>query len=202
MQKRVYIIGGGGHAKVIANIVEKVGDIVAGFLDDNLPLGTKILGYEVVGKVEDIYKFKENYFIIGIGNNSVREMIVEKYPDVKYYTAIHPNANIEKDVQIGEGTAIMAGVNINVSVKIGNHCIINTGCIVEHDNCISDYVHISPNATLAGTVNVDKKTHIGVGATVKNNISICENVVVGAGAVVVKNIEEEGTYIGVPAKIK
>ena len=35
-----------------------------------------------------------------------------------------------------------------------------------------------------------------------NNINICDNACFGAGAVVVKDIVAEGTYIGVPAKIK
>ena len=35
MNKRVIIIGAGGHAKVIADIVRASGDFVAGFLDDS-----------------------------------------------------------------------------------------------------------------------------------------------------------------------
>ena len=79
-------------------------------------------------------------------------------------------------------------------------CIINTGSIIEHDNVVEDFVHISPNVTLCGTVKVGALTHIGAGVTVKNNIDICGNCIIGAGAVVVKNIEEEGIYVGVPAR--
>ena len=35
MNKKVIIIGAGGHAKVIADIVIKSGDELVGFLDDN-----------------------------------------------------------------------------------------------------------------------------------------------------------------------
>ena len=36
MHKKVVIIGAGGHAKVITDIVIKSQDILLGFLDDNL----------------------------------------------------------------------------------------------------------------------------------------------------------------------
>ena len=204
MNKNVVIIGAGGHAKVIADIIIKSGDEVVGFLDDNIKKDTIIIGnYKVIGKIEDCIKIQEDnkdfYFIIAIGNNHTRKEIAEKY-SLNYYIAIHPTAVIGMQVQIEKGTVIMANVCINPSAKIGKHCIINTGAIVEHDNEIKDFVHISPNATLCGTVKVGDCTHLGAGSTIKNNITITDNCIIGAGSVVVKNIEEEGTYVGVPAK--
>ena len=207
MSKQVVIIGAGGHAKVIADIIQKSGDIVYGFLDDKLPKGTIIANNEklkVIGDFNTRFTLPITHtdleFIVAIGDNERRKEVAEKnVPNMKYYTAIHPSANIGIDVTIGEGTAIMANACINSSAKIGKHCIINTAAIIEHDNYLENYVHISPNATLCGTVKVGESTHIGAGVTVKNNIDITSNCTIGAGAVVVKNIEEEGTYIGVPA---
>lgn len=208
MSKKVVIIGAGGHAKVIADIVQKSGDIVYGFLDDNIEKGTIIANnenFKIIGDLNARFSLSENHldleFIIAIGNNKRRKEVAEENIDnIKFYTAIHPSANIGIDVLIEEGTVIMANACINASTKIGKHCIINTGAIIEHDNVMKDYVHISPSATICGTVTVGELTHIGASATVKNNIDITKNCIIGAGAVVVKNIEEEGTYIGVPAK--
>lgn len=200
MSEKVIIIGAGGHAKSIANIIQVSGDEVVGFLDDNLPIGTRVLNYEILGKICDAYKYTENLFIIGVGNNNTRKKIAEKYNTLKYYTAIHPKAIIAGDVKIGEGSTVMASSVINVSSTIGVHCIINTAAIVDHDNKIKDYVHISPNASLAGTVEVEECTHIGIGATIINNINITKNCIIGAGSVVIKDIETEGTYVGVPSR--
>lgn len=204
MSKQVVIIGAGGHAKVIADIIEKCGDNLLGFLDDNKELGEKVIKeYKVIGKIENskiMQKSNKNlYFIIGIGSNYVRESIYEKYK-LNYYTAIHPNSNIAIDVTIEEGTVVMANACINSNAKIGKNCIINTGAIIEHDNIIEDYVHVSPNATLCGTVKIGKYTHIGAGTTIKNNSTVIDNCIIGAGAVVLKNIEEKGTYVGVPVR--
>ena len=207
MNKNVVIIGAGGHAKVIADIIDKSKDIVVGFLDDNKAKDDIIIKekqYKVIGKINNCKEIQLEYpemeFIIAIGNNKVRKQIAERYEDLKFYTAIHPSSQIALDVEIGEGTVIMANTCINTSVKIRKHCIINTGVVIEHDNIINDYVHISPNATLCGTVEVGKLTHIGAGSTIKNNTNICSNCVIGCGAVVIKDINEEGTYMGVPTK--
>lgn len=204
MHKKVIIIGAGGHAKVIADIIEKSGDQIVGFLDDKIEKNTIIVkDYKVIGDLNSRFSLsianKDYEFITAIGDNKKREEI-SKSPNLKFYTAIHPSAQIGLDVKIEEGTAIMANVCINSSARIGKHCIINTGAIIEHDNIIENFVHISPNSALGGTVRIGENTHIGIGSVVKNNITICKNCTVGAGAVVVKNIEKEGTYIGVPAR--
>ena len=204
MHKNVIIIGAGGHAKVIADIIEKSGDEIVGFLDDNKELGTTVINnYKIIGDLNNRFTMavtkKDVEFIIAIGDNRKREEISHS-PNLKFYTAIHPSAQIGLDVEIQEGTVVMANSCINSSAKIGKHCIINTGAVVEHDNIIGNYVHISPNVALGGSVKIDECTHIGIGATVKNNITVFKNCTIGAGAVVVKNIEEEGTYVGVPQK--
>ena len=198
--KNVIIVGAGGHAKVVADIILKNGDKIVGFLDGVHPCG-EFIGYPKLGKDIDFVNFLDCYFIIAIGNASARERLAAMMKDAKWYTAIHPDAIISKiDTSIDEGSVIMANATINSGAHIGKHCIINTGCVVEHDNRIEDFVHISVGAKIAGTVSIGASTWIGVGATVSNNITICNNCMIGAGAVVVKDIRESGTYIGVPAK--
>ena len=135
--KKVVIIGASGHAKVIADIVIKSGDELVGFLDDNTALPEEIIGYPYLGIVDKYLDYSEKcYFIIGIGNNSIRKKIAGKI-SVNWYTAIHPSAQIAIDVQICEGTAIMANVVVNTSASIGKHCIIGANSVVLQD--IPDY---------------------------------------------------------------
>lgn len=199
----VLIIGAGGHAKVIADIVIKSGDNVVGFLDDNVNIGTDILGYRILGKVELCQTIANEHrglkFIIGIGSNTIRRLISEKY-DLKYYTAIHPSSIIGLNVKIGYGTTVMAGSVINVDAQIGNHCIVNTSASIDHDCQIDDYVHICPGTFIAGNVNIGNQSLVGIGATIKNNVTLANDVIIGAGAVVVKDIYEKGTYMGIPAR--
>lgn len=198
MHNNVVIIGAGGHAKVIRDILVSRHERLLGFIDDHVS-GT-FQGRPILGNLKVIPQYSEMAsFIIGIGDNAVRAKIANSN-SINWYTALHPNAVISSSVEIGEGSAVMAQAVLNPDAVIGRHCIINTGAVVEHDCVIGDYVHVSPHATLCGTVHIGNNVHIGAGTVVKNNVSICSGCVVGAGAVVIHNILQAGTYVGVPAK--
>ena len=199
---RLFIVGCSGHGKVIADIALKQNKYEKLlFLDDN-PKSDSCMGIPVAGSsaYEDIAP--EDEVIVAIGNSNIRQRLQEQYTErgLNIATLIHLDAVIGTQVEIGEGTVIMAGTVINPNAVIGKGVIINTGATVDHDDVICDYAHISVGAHLAGTVTVGKCTWIGAGAVVSNNLHICDNVVVGAGAVVVSNIDEQGTYVGVPAR--
>lgn len=208
--KDIVIIGAGGHAKVIADIILKREELldekinIIGFLDD----GYKKLEYKdifdipILGDTTLIKDLEKEYsYIIGIGNNEIREKISSKFMNLRYHTAIHPSAIIGKDVSIGEGTVVMANVVINSGTTIGKHCILNTGSILEHDNIIENCCHISPNSTLCGTVRVEKNTWIGAGSVIIQNKKIGENSVIGAGSVIIKDIPSNCVAVGNPVKI-
>ena len=201
MNKKVIIIGAGGHAKVVADIIKLSGDLLVGFLDDN---DSKInFTYEnspVLGKCSDYKKFKnDHFFIIGIGNNYIRKSISQSAV-CNWYTAIHPSAQISPSAEIEEGTCVMANAVINSNAKIGRHSIINTASVIEHDCIISNYVHISPRSVVCGTTSIGDLVWLGAGSTVINSLTIHNNSIIGAGATVVKDINSPGTYVGTPAK--
>ncbi|MCI8554126.1 MAG: acetyltransferase [Clostridiales bacterium] len=199
MSKPIIILGAGGHARVVADILCLKKEPLLGFLDDNKK-GQTVAGYPVLGTIAEVERFSnEAQFVIGIGNNIQRCEIAQKYV-LPWYTVVHPTALIASDAVIGEGTVVMANVVVNASARVGCHSILNTAADVEHDDLIGNYVHLSPHAVLGGTVSVGDRTHIGIGAVIRNNIQIAADCMVGAGAVVVHDILYRGTYVGVPAK--
>lgn len=198
MNKKVVIIGAGGHGRVVADIVDACGDEVIGFLDNDL----SISNVNLIGPSSDAIKYckDEIELFVAIGNCKVREKIMNSLQDAKWYTAIHPSAVISPSAVIGEGTCVMPNAVINNSAVIGKGVIVNTCASVDHDDVIGDFVHVACGARLAGTVTVGNCTWIGIGSTISNNVSVCSNLMIGAGTVVVKDITEEGTYVGVPAR--
>ena len=199
---RVIVIGGGGHSKVVIDIIKNNGYEASEIeiLDDNLDIGSEILSCKVVGKVKDALKYnKDTKFVIAIGNNEVREKISKEYK-LDYTTFIHPSAVIGEDVNIDKGSVIMGGSVINSGTKIGKHSIINTSSTIDHDSNIGDFVHLSPGVHMGGTVNVGNRTWIGVATSVKNNISIGKDIIIGVGSVVINNVKEKGIYVGNPLR--
>ena len=199
MCKKVILIGGGGHAKVISDIVRACGDAVAGILDDGLEIGTDVQGVPVVGAAIDAEKFADCSFVVAVGNNTIRHRIVDAL-EVSWYTAVHPSAVVSPSAVIGEGSVVMPMAVVNAGARVGRHCIINTAAVVEHDNEICDYAHVSCGAVLTGAVHVGSEALVGAAAVVRNNLHIGEGCVVGAGAVVTTDLLEKGTYVGIPAK--
>lgn len=203
MKSKLIVIGASGHGKVIADIALKMKcwDKII-FLDKNDQIN-KCLDMEVYFDHGEYEKYVDDYdFIVAIGNNKIRKLIMTKLENINASLGIliHPSAVIGCDVSLGVGTVVMAGAIINTSTQIGKGCIINTGSTIDHDNFIEDYVHISPGVKVAGGVTIGMNSWIGIGSTIINNKSICADVMVGAGTVVIKDIDESGTYVGCPAR--
>lgn len=195
--KKLLVLGAGGHGRVVAEIAGLSGYDV-NFLDDS-----KLDNKNVIGKISDYGKYLNGYsFFVAIGNNELRKKLFHELKESKaeIIKLIHPKAVVSENATIGDGTVVMAGAVINPCTEIGQGCIINTCASVDHDCRIGDYVHVSVGAHVAGTVIIGDNTWIGAGATISNNIEIVEDCMIGAGAVVVKNIEESATYIGIPAR--
>lgn len=207
MTKNIIVIGAGGHASVIIDIIEcmiKEGsDIrIEGLLDDKENL-KEFKGYKVFDKISNakLYADDNVEFIIAIGNNEVRKKIAQNIKELRFFKAIHPCSIIANDAKIEDGTVVMAGTIINSGTSIGKHTIINSGAIVEHDNNIGDFTHISPGATLCGGVNIGSQTHIGANATIIQGIKIGSQTIVGAGSTVIRNIGDNVVVVGTPARI-
>lgn len=199
--KKLIIIGAGGHGKVVADLAKLNGYSDIQFLDDNEAI--KSCGsYSVVGTCKDIDEYSDYDFIVAIGDSHIRKTFQEQLEEKHYFvtTLVHPASVIAEDVRIATGSVVMAGSVINPGTIIGKGCIVNTSASVDHDCLISDYVHISVGAHLAGDVKIDSHTWVGIGAVISNDVSVCHNCMIGSGSVIIKDIIEAGTYVGVPGK--
>lgn len=193
----IYLYGAGGHAKVVADILESRGVTLGGFFDDQK--GKKIWDYpEFVYPGPFVYA--EDKMIISIGNNLLRKKIAGSIY-VQYHSAIHPGSIVSLHSFIGAGSVVMGGTLINADTVIGSHCIINTHASIDHDCTLGDFVHVSPGATLCGGVSIGECSHIGAGAIIIPGIKIGSYSTVGAGAVVIRDIGDNEVAVGSPARI-
>ncbi|MEW6055176.1 MAG: acetyltransferase [Bdellovibrionota bacterium] len=205
MKEPVLVFGAGGHAKVIIDILEKQGKYkIVGILDDSVKTATA-LGYPVLGPESRLGEFKVTQGIVAIGDNWARSKLVERIgrlaPGFQFVVAIHPSAQIGKDVEIGPGSVVMAGTCINPSTKIGSHCIVNTASSIDHDCAVEDFASIGPGATLGGNCKIGKMSMVGLGASIIHQINVGEHALIGAGAAVVEDIPQNVVAVGTPARI-
>lgn len=194
----IYVIGAGGHAKVVVSTLRAIGSDIAGVLDEDVSkIGSEVLGVKVIGVVADC-SGKGNQAVIAIGNNKVRHRMAAEY-DFEWIKAIHPSAVVETGKEIRPGTVIFAGVVVQPDTVVGRHAILNTSSSIDHDCVIGDFSHIAPGAHLAGNVVVGEGAFVGTAALIP---SVCVGAwsTVGAGAVVIKDVAPRTTVAGNPAR--
>lgn len=198
-RQSIFLIGAGGHGKVIAEIAESLGWEVSGFVDQNPQLHSQ-LGYRVFLEPADTGMPKEAGWVVSIGNNQTRKKLTLQY-SLPYRALLHPSILLSHRSTIGAGTVAMAGVVVNSSTTIGKHCILNSSCSIDHDCRLEDFVHIAPQTAIAGGVTIGEGSLIGIGARVIPGVTIGKWCTIGAGAVVLTDVPDGATVVGVPGKI-
>ncbi len=203
--KRLWIIGAGGHAKVVIDTAQAMGEFeVAGVLDDDVQrIGHHVMGIEILGPIsrESIEAFGIELAVIAIGSNRVRAAIAERFSGaVTWTTLVHPRAYVAGHTHIGVGSVIFAGAIIQPGSMVGAHVILNTHSSVDHDCVLGDFAHIGPGAHLAGTVVLGAGVFVGLGGGVIPGQTIGEWATVGASSVVINNVEPGTTVVGIPAR--
>ena len=210
-EKQILILGASGHSKMIIDIIHKnKSHNIVGLIDSFKTKGQGVLGYDIIGNVDDIPALQEKYniegIIVGVGDNFTRyklkNSISKISPEIKFISAIHPSAIIAEDVFIADGTIIMAGSAVNVGSKIGHSCILNTNSSLGHDSIMEDFSSLGPGSSIGGNVKIGLCSAICLKAGLNNNITIGSHTVIGAGSLVVNNISDHNLAYGVPAKVQ
>jgi len=194
--KPVILLGAGGHAKVLLEVLRIQGCNVLGLATPDLEKGSRFFGLEVLGDDDQLKRYNPSEIDIvnGIGSlpfQQLRWSVSNKIRSWEYHLSkvIHPSAVVSSNVTLDEGVQIMAGSVIQPGCNIGRDTIINTGCTIDHDCEIGENTHIAPGCTLSGGVSVGKSAHIGTGVSIIQNIKIGEGVVVAAGTTLYKDVE-------------
>lgn len=201
MSKSVYVIGAGGHAKVVISTLQAAGyEVAAVFDDDEKKRDNVLLGVKVKGTIAKLENAPQLPAVLGIGDNRTRHRFVKLLPDVEWLSVVHPSAVIHSSVQVGCGTVVFAGVVIQPDTIIGAHGIVNTGATIDHDCRVGDFIHIAPGVHLAGEVELGDGTFIGIGGAIIPGIKVGRWSVIGAGSTVIRDVDENHVVVGTPAR--
>lgn len=208
MKEKVVLIGAGGHAKVIIDILNQNGNYeIIGCLDKSYREKGKILGCDVIGDdsmIPKLYSRGIKKAFVALGDNKLRHRISKNLISRGFslVNAISEKSYIARSVRLGSGIAVMAGAVINPDTIIGDNVIINTNVSIDHDCNIGESCHIAPGANLSGNVSIGVGTFLGTGCKVRDKINIGEWSVVGVGSAVVGDIPSHSLAYGVPARVK
>lgn len=209
MNKKILLIGGGGHCKsVLDSLLELDAYTEIGIIDKVENVGKTVMNVPVVGCDDDLRSlFSDGYtcaFITvgSIGNPKLRINLFNLLCEIGYEipTIIDHSAIVSKHARIEQGVFIGKQSIINAGAIIQKGSIINSGSIVEHDCQVGSFSHIAPGAVLGGEVVVGENSHIGLNTTVKQQIHIGSNSIIGMASVVLYNINSYTMAYGNPCR--
>ncbi|MFA6045052.1 MAG: acetyltransferase [Phycisphaerales bacterium] len=196
----VTLIGGGGHALVVAEAIGQ-GAVLVGFYDDDP--AAKLGGAAQVpclGSLAEIPAALEPWFMLGLGDLGLRRRVLGALGRARSFAITHRTAFVSANAAIGTGVFVGPHAVVHTFAKVRDHAIINTGAIVEHECEIGENAHIAPGAVLGGNVMVGADTLVGIGARVIPGVRIGRGCVVGAGATVIRDVADGAKVVGVPAR--
>jgi len=211
MIKDIVIIGASGLAKEVAFLIDDINEKkkqwrILGFIDKNEKKdGVKLNDIPIIG-TDDwlISQGKSINVAFGLGDPGLVKKLSTEFMGnnlLKFPNLIHPNVIGDwKNISLGIGNIICAGNVFTTSIHIGNFNYFNLSSTLGHDSIIGNYNVINPTVNISGGVEMEDEILLGTGSQILQYKNICSNCVVGAGSVVTNNLEENGVYIGTPAK--
>ena len=202
----IVVVGGGGHAKVVIEILRAMGAPVLGFTDPDPAAGADSLALRL-GADDALAELGARGFrrvFVALGENSVRVGIGARLlgEGFELPNAVHPRATLSPTVQLGRGVAVMAGAVLNADTRVGDFAIVNTGATVDHDCCLGEGCHVAPGCHLSGYIHVGQEALLGVGSVIDHDrpMTIGRRAVLGSGTVAIRDVPEGAVVAGSPAR--
>jgi sugar O-acyltransferase (sialic acid O-acetyltransferase NeuD family) len=198
--KALWVVGAGGHAKVVIATARAAGfDAIQIADDDEARWGSQLVGAPIVGPTRDVLDRADAIAVLAIGDNAARHRLGAS-ARCSFATVVHPSAIVDPSVVLGPGTVVFAGVVIQIDSRLGAHVIVNTGASIDHDCVLGDAVHVAPGTRLAGNVTLGDGVFVGIGAAIIPGRTVGAWTQIGAGAAVTRDLPEHVTAVGVPAR--
>jgi sugar O-acyltransferase (sialic acid O-acetyltransferase NeuD family) len=200
--RELVVIGGGGHALVVAEAALAAGFTLAGFIDDDpyAPLASGSPKTSRLGSMDALESIVRNRaWILGLGDLELRARVLARLGDGAA-SVIHPTAHVSPSATLGGGVYVGPCAVVHARARIADHAILNTASVVEHECIVGRNAHVAPGAILGGRVKIGEGTLVGIGAAVLPNLVVGAGCVVGGGGVVISGIDNGVTVTGVPAR--
>ena len=187
--KPLLLIGCGGHAKSVIDLIETEGKWhIHGMVGLPEHVGSKVLGYPVIGTDEDLPKIRESCpsAVLAIGqlpDSSVRQRLAARLEKLGIHSpvVISPHAVVSRHARLGAGTVVGHGSIVNAGAVVGTHCTLNSRTLIEHDARISSHCHVSTGALVNGGVMLGSGCFIGSGVMLREGLQIPAGTVISAG---------------------
>jgi len=210
----VVILGAGGYAAVVQEILAQCPDVVVlGCTDKALGLSERSLDRHVSLRIlgdDDILpqlaeEHPDLHAVLALGPDLmdvrarlIRTLDLQGIPPI---TAIHSRAIIAQTVKLGDGSVIGAGAIVNAGTEIGRHCVLNLDASIDHDARLGTNVYVGQGARVSSYVELGDNVVIEMGASINSRVVVGQGARVTGGAFVNTDVPDHAVVVGVPARV-
>jgi sugar O-acyltransferase (sialic acid O-acetyltransferase NeuD family) len=173
----VLLIGGGGHSRVVAEIIACTGGQIVAYADVRVAAWLPAPRYQ--DEAEAARAHSDAVLALGFGattpdglRHRLNTLGQDWARERLWPVLIHPHASVAGNVRTGAAVQIMAGARVQPGAIVERGAIINTGAIVEHDSTVGDGCHVAPGAIVLGDCAIGEGAMIGAGAVILPGASV------------------------------
>jgi sugar O-acyltransferase (sialic acid O-acetyltransferase NeuD family) len=206
---KVVIFGSNGLSSVAWHALshdsphEVVGFTVDDFyMRENVLHGLPIVPFE---EVEKYFPPESVAMIVPVGTRHMNGLREEKHragqtKGYRFISYISSKAVVSPGLICGENCLIYESTVVQSFVKLGDGVILRAGSLVSHHVEIGNYCFVASRACIGGGAKIGDRCFLGLNSTILDGVSVAARCVIGAGGVLTRNSDEDGLYVGVPAK--
>jgi sugar O-acyltransferase (sialic acid O-acetyltransferase NeuD family) len=181
---------------------------VVGFTVDARYLSERTLhGLPVVAfdEVEKHFPPESVSMFAPLGAHNLNRLREEKHragkaKGYRFISYVSSKAVTWPDLSIGDNCLLAEGSTVQPFAKLGDGVIIRGSVNVGHHSQIADNCFVSGSVSIGGAVKIGERCFLGLNSTIRDKVAIAPRCIIGAGAVIIADTEENGIYVGVPAR--
>lgn len=181
----IYLIGAGGHAKVVHDSLARGGLAVFAYVD------AKASDWLAARHVaEAAFAPSGKAVVVAFAGANPADLARRLALGRAYAAAgarlppvIDPTAIVSPSATIEPGAQVLAGAIVNAGARVGFCAIVNTGAVIEHDASVGAGSHVAPRAVVLGGGTVGEAALIGAASVVLPFTHVADGVLVRANGV-------------------
>jgi len=210
----VVILGAGGYASVIAEILSKRADVLLlGATDKALGLSERAHDDQprlrILGDDDQLPVLAEEHaglhaiLALGMDLMDVRARLIQSLQrqGIPSINAIHPNAIVSEDTQLGAGTVVRAAAVLSSESQIGRHCVLELACSLDHHVTLGTNVYIGQGAHVASYVEIRDNVVLEMGAQINRRVVVGQGARITGGSFVNTDVPDYAVVVGVPGRV-
>lgn len=200
MGQKILVVGAGGLAKEVADLVTATGHEVEAFYAE--PTAEVLHPIEGIALVRDVTQVEATAAVIAIGDTAARKRLhAELEGHFSFPFLIHPSAVVSASARLADGVLVMQNAVVNADAVVEAGALVNVACCIAHDCRVGAYSHLAPATQMGGGSIVGEGVFCGTSSVVLPNTEVGAWSVCGAGAVVTADVPDRSLAVGIPARV-